>query len=97
MCIGVLYGKGVYFARDAAYSNRYAPGDSEGKKRMYLSRVLTGEYTVGNDQIVVPPPKNPQVDQTVIFDSTVDTMSNPSIFVVFNDAQTYPAYIITYK
>ena len=63
---------------------------------MYLVHVLTGEYTVGKSSMIVPPPKNFQLDQSVLFDSTVDNVANPSIFVVYNDAQNYPAYIIKY-
>ena len=64
---------------------------------MYYTRVLRGECTVGNSGMIVPPPKNPQLDPNVPFDSTVDTTSNPSIIVVYNDAQNYPAYLITYS
>ena len=64
---------------------------------MYLTRVLTGEFTVGNSKTFVPPPKNLQVNQTVLFDSTVDNVTNPAIFVVYFDAQSYPAYLITYQ
>ena len=64
---------------------------------MYLTRVLTGEYTVGNGSMVVPPPKNAQINQHVLFDSTVNNAANPAIFVVYTDAQNYPAYVITYQ
>ena len=64
---------------------------------MYLTRVLTGEYTVGNSSMVVPPPKNAQINQHVLFDSTVNNVANPTIFVVYTDAQNYPAYLITYS
>ena len=97
ICIATVYGQGVYFARDSSYSNRYASPDGNGYRHMYLTRVLTGEYTVGNNSMVVPPPKNAQINQHVLFDSTVDDVSNPSIFVVYTDAQNYPAYVITYK
>ena len=97
MNIATVYGKGVYFARDSSYSNGYARPDGNGHRYMYLTRVLTGEYTVGNISMVVPPAKNTQVDQHVLFDSTVDNVGNPSIFVVYTDAQNYPAYVITYK
>ena len=92
-----MYGHGVYFARDARYSNSYSQPDSQGNRMMYLTRVLTGEFTVGSSSTVIPPPKNPQDDQTVLFDSTVDNVTNPRIFVVYFDSQNYPAYLITYK
>ena len=90
-----MYGQGCYFARDASYSNGYAPPDSQQQKRMYLVRVLTGEFTPGKHAMIVAPPKNPS-DPTVLFDSVVDTPTNPSIYVVFYDADAYPEYLITY-
>lgn len=63
---------------------------------MYLVRVLTGEYTIGDGSMYVPPPKDPN-DPTVLFDSVVDNMATPLIFVVFFDADVYPEYLITYK
>ena len=97
MNIATAYGKGVYFARDSSYSNGYTSPDGNGYCYVYLAWVLTGEYTKGESNMVVPPPKNPQINQHVPFDSTVDNIANPSIFVVYNDSQTYPDYIIKYK
>ena len=94
---GTLYGQGVYFARDASYSDRYAVADSQGNKRMYLTQVLTGEFTVGKQDTTLPPAKNPKANPNVLFDSTVNVEANPSIFVVYFDAQNYPAYLITYQ
>ena len=94
---GVVYGQGVYFARDASYSTRYAHADDNAQKHMYLTRVLVGEYTVGDDEMVVPPPKNPNINQHILFDSTVDNQATPSIYVVYTDSQNYPAYLINYK
>ena len=62
---------------------------------MYLARVLTGEFTRGGSAMIIAPPKAPK-DPTVLFDSVVDTTTNPSIFVVFYDADAYPEYLITY-
>jgi len=88
----------VYFARNASYSARstYSPPDANGYKHIYFARVLAGEFTVGNSSMIIPPSKNPQ-DQNVLFDSVVDNISNPQIFVVFFDAQTYPEYLITFN
>ena len=95
--IGTVYGEGVYFARDASYSNTYAASDNNGFKFMYLTQVLTGEYTVGKQGMLVPPPKDPIVSQNIPFDSTVNNQGSPSTFVVYYDSQNYPAYLIKYK
>ena len=93
-----MYGKGVYFARDASYSHRYTLPNPNGHRCMYFTQVLTGEFTVGNSTMMVhvPPPKNPSISAHVLFDSTVDNTANPTIFVVYNDTQNYPAYLVTY-
>ena len=64
---------------------------------MYLTKVLVGEYTVGNSGMVVPPPKNPDISQHILFDSTVDNQASPGIYVVYTDSQNYPAYLLKYK
>ena len=63
---------------------------------MYLTRVLTGEFVASGQSPLISPPKNPQVNPNVLFDSTVDNVANPAIFVMYFDAQNYPAYLITY-
>ena len=95
--IATAYGKGVYFARDASYSHGYSAPDANSQRYMYYAQVLTGEYTVGNTSMLAPPAKNPQVDAYVLFDSTVNNVSTPTIFVVYQDTQCYPAYLITYQ
>ena len=64
---------------------------------MYLVGVLTGEYTLGTSSTIVPLAKDSKKDVNVLFDSTVDNIQNPSIFVTYNDAQAYPEYLITFK
>ena len=90
--IGTAYGFGVYFARDASYSFGYA-GGAGGGGAMYLARVLVGDYCQGRPKILQPDPKD-QNKVTILYDSVVDNTSIPTIFVVFNDAQCYPEYII---
>ena len=95
--IATYYGKGVYFARDASFSHGYTSPDANGQRHMYYTQVLVGEYTVGDGGMIVPPAKNPQLDDTILFDATVDSTSNPTIFVVYQDAQNYPAYVVNYQ
>ena len=94
-----VYGQGCYFARDASYSARgaYSKPDPKGNKYIYLVRVLMGEYTVGNSSMKVPPPKDPNKDPNILFDSTVDDTTDPQIFVVFFDCQAYPEYLIVFN
>ena len=79
--IATAVGKCVYFALNSSYSNGYATYDVNQHRHMYLTRVLTGEYTVGNPSMVVPLPKNAQIDQHILFDSTVDNVANPTILI----------------
>ena len=75
-------------------SRGYASPDSNGHKRIYKSLVLTGDFAQGAPDIPVPPPNpsNPGFN----FDSAVDSMSSPVMFVVFLDNMAYPEYLITF-
>lgn len=61
---------------------------------MFLARVLVGEFTRGDASLVRPPAKENQGN--VFYDSCVNSMSDPSIFVIFEKHQVYPEYIIQY-
>ena len=91
-----MYGKGVYFARDAAYSIRsFCPVDKDGYRYIYLARVLTGWYVEGTKDMMLPP--NLPGHKCAKYDSTVDQIPFPQIFVAFHDAQAYPEYLIKFK
>jgi poly [ADP-ribose] polymerase 10/14/15 len=89
------YGKGVYFATEAQKSanDKYSTPDIGGVKRMYLAKVLVGEYTAGRSSMIQPPAKR----ESVLFNSVVDDTTNPSIFVILSDAQVYPEYLIHFR
>ena len=95
------YGRGIYFARDASYSasDTYSPPDENGTKFMYLTKVLVGSTTIGRDDMLEPPLRP---DGKGNFDSTCglsgrDTLDNPSITVVYHDAQVYADYLIHFS
>ncbi|XP_029365480.1 protein mono-ADP-ribosyltransferase PARP14-like [Echeneis naucrates] len=90
---GAMYGNGSYFAVDPAYSKGYAQPDVNSHKRMYLARVLVGDYTVGRSGLIAPPAK-PQGKAADLYDSVTDPAA--TMFVVFNDIQAYPEYLITF-
>ena len=94
--VATVYGKGVYFARDASYSARdqYSPRDVNNNKYIFLAKVLTGEFAVGSANCVTPPPKS--LNGLTLYDSVVNDVNDPGIFVIFGDAQAYPDYLITF-
>jgi len=61
---------------------------------MFLARVLTGDYCKGNSSLKAPPVKDTRNNR--LYDSVVDDVTNPSIFVVFKDSSVYPSYLITF-
>ena len=101
MCVcclaGALYGDGVYFARDASYSLNYCRTDNAGLSIMYVAKVLVGNFTVGAKGMKMPPSRNNPSNPQLLYDSVVDNINNPSIYVIFADHQCYPEYLITFK
>ena len=76
------------------YSVSYAkPDQVSGTRYMYVARVAVGEFAVGNSAMKAPPKKAGNIS----YDSVVDNVANPSIFVMFYDNQYYPEYLITFR
>ncbi|CAM4730210.1 unnamed protein product [Leuciscus chuanchicus] len=93
---GAMYGNGSYFAVDPSYSAQgYSKPDVNGHKRMYLARVLVGDFTQGKPGLPVPPAKSS--NSADLYNSVTDNISNPTMFVIFNDVQAYPEYLITFQ
>lgn len=92
-----MIGNGTYFAVNANYSSNdtYSVPDGNGKKYMYLARVLTGDFCVGKAGLITPPCKI--AGGVDLYDSVADNLTKPSIFVIFRDAQAYPEYLITFQ
>ncbi|XP_051767284.1 protein mono-ADP-ribosyltransferase PARP14 isoform X17 [Ctenopharyngodon idella] len=93
---GAMYGNGTYFAVDPSYSARsYSKPDINGHKRMYLARVLVGDFTQGKPGLPVPPAKSS--NSADLYNSVTDRINSPTMFVIFNDVQAYPEYLITFQ
>lgn len=105
---GSTYGKGIYFARYAAYADGYSKSSSKplpvyggetqrvhsGKtKIIFLARVMTGKPVVGRSHFQKPDHGSPEN----LHDSCVNDVSHPNIFVIFDPNQIYPEYVIQYS
>jgi poly [ADP-ribose] polymerase 7/11/12/13 len=91
---GAIWGNGTYFARDARYSNDYARTLPSGDKQMMLVDVLVGLSTQGAQGMKVCPFLPGQ--SYARYNSLVNRVQDPSIFVVQHSNQAYPSYLITY-
>ncbi|XP_046843187.1 protein mono-ADP-ribosyltransferase PARP15-like [Xenia sp. Carnegie-2017] len=96
---GAIYGNGVYFARDASFSLDYSREQcSAGSQpKIYIAKVLVGKYTLGKEGLKAPPSRNDPSNPGLLYDSVVDNQNNPTMFVIFQDNQCYPEYLITLK
>ncbi|XP_029963853.1 protein mono-ADP-ribosyltransferase TIPARP [Salarias fasciatus] len=92
-----MFGQGSYFARKAVYSHNFSKRSPKGVHCMFLAKVLTGRFTVGNPSMRRPPPINPRDPSSDLYDSCVDNWVDPQIYVIFNDDQSYPYFIIHYE
>lgn len=92
---GAIWGNGTYFARDAKYSDDYARTLPSGDKQMILVDVLVGLSAQGAAGMKVCPLLPGQ--SYARYNSLVNRVQDPSIFVVQHSNQAYPAYLITYR
>lgn len=95
------YGKGSYFYKEpvSAFRDTYSrfqpfPGKVQ-LKHMFRARVITGDFCQGRKNMLIPPGKN-ALHPEDLYDSVVDHLQKPSLFVIFKDIQAYPEYLIEY-
>ena len=95
-CItGNVYGEGVYFAVDASVSAKHSLLDANGNRYIFLCSALNGEYTLSTKGIKTPPVKNIETQEW--YDSVCDNFISPTMFIIFNDIQAYPKYLIIFR
>ncbi|EOA99856.1 Poly [ADP-ribose] polymerase 12 [Anas platyrhynchos] len=79
--------------RDASCSHQYCPS-STSYHSVFVALAVVGDFVHGNKAYLCPPPR-PEISNRLL-DSCVDDQKNPSIFVIFEKNQIYPAYILEY-
>ena len=96
--LATLFGKGVYFAVNAEYScsTKFSPADSQGNRYMYYGNILVGEYTKGDPSMLVAPSKGTS-DPNERYDSVVNDVAKPTMYVLFQDYEYYTEYLITFR
>ena len=62
-----------------------------------MLQVVVGDYAKGSREMTRPPAKDLSKPHDELYDSCVDDIRNPNIFVVFDQAQSYPEYIVEFR
>uniref|UniRef100_A0A3B5MAT0 Poly [ADP-ribose] polymerase n=2 Tax=Xiphophorus couchianus TaxID=32473 RepID=A0A3B5MAT0_9TELE len=90
---GHSHGFGSYFATNALMSHEYTEAnESDEVGYMFLAKVLVGRVCLGKHYYRRPP--NTKVS---LYDACVDNKQSPRMFIVFDNCQCYPYYLIKYK
>ena len=92
--VGAKFGDGTYYARDSRYSNDYAFTLPNGQKQMLVVDVLVGRWTLGQEGTKMPPLL--PGERYSRYNSLVNQVDDPSIFVIQHSNQAYPKFLITY-
>mmetsp|Transcript_10723 Transcript_10723/g.16115 ORF Transcript_10723/g.16115 Transcript_10723/m.16115 type:complete len:328 (-) Transcript_10723:159-1142(-) len=87
------FGSGVYFSNNIKTALQYAPVNNDGFQCLLLSRVIVGESCVGYQSYKVPPCKPNTLQQ---YESMVDNVYSPSVFVITKDNQCYPEFMVKF-
>ena len=105
-----MWGRGTYFAVNASYSVNYSSTEAAtGSKQFFLARVLLGDHCEvldSNPRPDVPsrtqlrkPPARHDLDTGAIedtYDSVKGYTGGSDVYIVYQNNQGYPEYLITY-
>lgn len=98
---GGMWGRGIYFAVNASYSNGYAYHEGNVHK-MFAAFVLTGNsYLSPPDGTLTKPRPIPAADgsDTSVqrrYDSVCGVTGGTRVYITYDNDHAYPAYLITY-
>ena len=88
-----MFGNGIYFSLNSSYSHAYTDLDTD-QRQMLICKVLVGQSAFGNSKTTI---KNlPKINNQFV-DSTFNRYGNPDLFIIYDQTQAYPKYLITYQ
>uniref|UniRef100_A0A8C5PZI6 Poly(ADP-ribose) polymerase family member 9 n=1 Tax=Leptobrachium leishanense TaxID=445787 RepID=A0A8C5PZI6_9ANUR len=88
-------GAGIYFKKNLRDIKKEESDSREPERLLYIfqAEVVTGSFTVGNPSYILPPPRT----SPYLYDSVVDSVSDPKTFVIFDGCCALPQYVFTCK
>ncbi|CAL4075069.1 unnamed protein product, partial [Meganyctiphanes norvegica] len=91
---GKAFGKGAYFTPNPKLALSYAPPDNDGKRYLIISSIIVGSMTVGCSGMEKPPINSAT---NLPYDTSVNNLKSPTIYVKYNKQEYCPEYVITMK
>ena len=101
-CEGGLWGRGAYFAEDAAYSHSFAHRCTVAggrARQMFLARVAVGRSynSPPDNELRRPPPRHHSITGVGTVQSDSGRSVESRVFVLYETTTVaYPEYLITY-
>lgn len=91
-----LWGSGTYFARDAkyVYDGGFCSTATDGSRQILLCLLMNGFVCLGDPEHKGVLPFRQGRHR---YNTSVDSLSNPEIFVTQSPGAAYPAYVITFS
>ncbi|KAM8934067.1 protein mono-ADP-ribosyltransferase PARP9 [Pelodytes ibericus] len=90
------FGAGIYFKKTlkAAMEGNTETRNPDSLIYIFQAEVATGKFTKGKTSYILPPPVGAD-DDLKLYDSTVDSNSDPQTFVIFDNHRALPQYLFT--
>lgn len=86
-----LFGRGSYFSTNASYSldPQFASPNANGEQHVIVTRICVGKTVQGTQNLF------PSMDDS--YQTAVDDMYLPTMYVTFHDDQTFPEFLVALK
>lgn len=100
---GGKWGKAVYFAESAKYSDKFAYYTPSGDKEIIVSQTLIGEAfdhgTLTNRVLKFPPIREDDLQtlRKVKYDSVSAICNNTRVYMLYDNYKAYPLYLVRYR
>jgi hypothetical protein len=90
-----MWGRGIYFAENASYSDGYAHNCGGGQKSFMLTKLLSGEEThIPSDGSLKMCPDKPGGGR---YDTVTGDTGGSKVYIVYENGRALPEYLVTYK
>ena len=98
-CVQGMWGRGLYFAENASYSQKYSHGLSgkdANERSFLLAKLLVGDsvHIMPNDNSLLMCPDKPDGGR---YDTVTGETRGSKVFIIYENGRAYPEYLVTFR